>query len=109
MTRTEMTVELPEIAEVIVCAMGKAIEVDVTTAIAADLDCLEDNRRFDLSLSTQIDLLDKTINREIDLQLIDNPAYGELQQWHVEQVQQRQNNLVSNLASLVQMQRIISR
>ena len=106
--KRKVGIELAEISEVLTSAMSKSVEVNVTTAIVADLDCLE-KKRSQLSLFTQINLLDNRINREIDLKLIDNPAYGELQRWHIEQVKQRQADLVTNFANLAQMQRLVNR
>ena len=97
-----------EVVEVLNYAMGKAVEVNITTALVADLDCLESEGKSGLSLSTCINLLNNTVNNEIDLKLIDNPAYRELQRWHIEQVKQRQDSLVTNLASLAEMQHIVS-
>ena len=95
-----------EIREALICAMSKAAEVNITTAIVRDLDRVENNVSAP-SLSTHINLLDNTVNREIDLKLIDNPAYGELQRWHIEQVKHQQASLVRNLASLESMRRIV--
>ena len=91
------------IIDILTTAISKTVEVEVTTCIdCQDLDDLSQSGS-ELSLHTHINLLQGTIDREIDLKLIDNPAYGELQRWHIEQVQQRQNGLVNNLANLQAM------
>ncbi|NJL52392.1 MAG: hypothetical protein HC930_09560 [Hydrococcus sp. SU_1_0] len=96
-----------EIFQALTIAMSEAAEIEVTTYVDSwDLDHLErsaSTSRF----QTQIDLLKKTVEHEIDLKLIDNPAYGELQRWHIEQVRQRQDSLIKNLASLEQMRQIV--
>lgn len=96
-----------EIFQALTIAMSETAEIEVTTYVDSwDLDHLErsaSTSRF----HTQIDLLNKTVEHEIDLKLIDNPAYGELQRWHIEQVRQRQDSLIKNLASLEQMRQIV--
>lgn len=97
-----------EIFQVLSIAISETAELEVTTYVDSwDLDHLErsaSTSRF----HTHINLLNKTVEHEVDLKLIDNPAYGELQRWHVEQVCQRQDSLIKNLASLEQMRQIVS-
>jgi hypothetical protein len=96
-----------EIFQALTIAMGETAEIEVTTYVDSwDLDHLErsaSTSRF----HTRLNLLDKTIKHEVDLKLIDNPAYSELQRWHIEQVHQRQDTLIKNLASLEQMRQIV--
>ncbi|MEL6787804.1 MAG: hypothetical protein AAFO76_10420 [Cyanobacteria bacterium J06607_15] len=109
-----MTLEQPSeptlaqaILQVLTTAMSETAEIEVTTYIDSwDLDHIEKSASTS-RLHTQINLLDQTIEHEIDLKLIDNPAYGELQRWHTEQVRQRQESLVKNLASLEKMRQIV--
>ncbi len=94
-----------EILTALNVALSEAVELEVSTYIDFDLD-----RRESLSVSrfhTRINLFDGTVDHEIDLKLIDNPAYSELQQWHIEQVRQRENSLIKNITSLEQMRRIL--
>ena len=95
-----------EILQAIDLAMSETAEIAVTTCVEeGDLDDRESGAtdRF----YTQIDLLAKTVAHEIDRKLIDNPAYRELQRWHIEQVHQRQESLIENLASLEIMRQLI--
>ncbi|MEL6493907.1 MAG: hypothetical protein AAFQ41_02125 [Cyanobacteria bacterium J06623_7] len=96
-----------EILQLITTAMSESAEIDVTTYIDSwDLD--SDSRSPSAShLQTKINLLDKTVAREIDRKLIDNPAYGELQRWHIEQVRLRQESLVDRFTSLSKLRQII--
>ena len=101
-------IQTGEIFEALSIAMSEAIELEVTTWIdSADLDqitiaqSLSGNR-----LHTRLNLLDGTVNHEIDLKLIDNPAYSELQRWHIEQVNRRQDSFIENLTSLEKMRNI---
>ena len=96
-----------EILQAIATAMSESAEIEVTTYIDSwDLDSAERSPSAS-RIQTKIDLLNKTVEREIDSKLIDNPAYGELQRWHIEQVRQRQDYLVDNLASLEKMRQMI--
>jgi hypothetical protein len=96
-----------EILQALSIAISETAEIEVTTYVDSwDLDHLErsaSTSRF----HTHINLLNKTVEHEIDLKLIDNPAYGELQRWHIEQVCRRQHSLTKNLASLEQMRQIV--
>ena len=94
-----------EIFEALTEAMSETVEIEVTTCIDSfDLERLESVSTP--SIHTEIDLLNQTINHEVDLKLIDNPAYGELQRWHIEQVHQRQDSIANNLANLARMRHI---
>jgi len=87
-------------------AISETPEIEVTTYIdSLDLDQLEQSASAHC-FHTQVNLLNGTVDHEIDLKLIDNPAYRELQRWHIEQVHQRQDCLVKNLAVLEKMRRI---
>ena len=96
-----------EILQVITTAMSESAEIEVTTYIDSwDLDSAERSPSAS-RIQTKIDLLDKTIEQEIDRKLIDNPACGELQRWQIEQVRQRQDSSLNHLASLAKMRQII--
>ncbi len=100
-------IQAQEIFTALTIAISKTVEINVTTCIENDLDRATQSllpERF----TTQINLLNGTVEHEIDLKLIDNPAYRELQRWHIEQVKQRQGFLNKNLASLEEMRRLVS-
>ena len=102
--------EIPaqKIVELLTTAMSKTVEVEVTTCIDnGDLDDW-DRPTSEIGFYTHINLLEGQINREINLKLIDNPTYRELQLWHIEQVQESQGSLVANLASLQAMFNLIN-
>ena len=103
---TAFEIQARRIVETLTEAISEAPEIEVTTYIdSLDLDQIEQSASTS-RLHTQVNLLDGTVNHEIDLKLIDNPAYRELQRWHIEQVHQRQDSLVHNLATLEKMRRI---
>jgi hypothetical protein len=96
-----------EIFQLLTIAMSEIVEVEVSTYVDSwDLDHLEQSASIS-RFYTQIDLLNQTVEHEVDLKLIDNPTYGELQRWHIEQVRQRQESLIKNLANLEQMRQIL--
>jgi hypothetical protein len=96
-----------EIFQLLTIAMSEIVEVEVSTYVDSwDLDHLEQSASTN-RFYTQIDLLNQTVEHEVDLKLIDNPTYGELQRWHIEQVRQRQESLIKNLANLEQMRQIL--
>ncbi|MGB5633418.1 MAG: hypothetical protein WBM44_10600 [Waterburya sp.] len=103
---TAVQIQARVIFEALTLAISETAEIEVTTYIdSLDLDQIEQSASTS-RFQTQVNLLQGTVNHEIDLKLIDNPAYGELQRWHIEQVQQRQDSLVKNLISLEKMRRI---
>jgi len=105
--KTGGEIQIREIFETLTVAISETPEIEVTTYIdSLDLDQLEQSASTS-RLHSQVNLLDGTVNHEIDLKLIDNPAYRELQRWHIEQVHQRQDSLVKNLVSLENMRRIV--
>ena len=94
-----------KIFEALTIAAIETPEIEVITCIdSSDLD-LPENSLSTSGFRTQINLWEKTVDHEIDLKLIDNPAYGELQRWHIEQVYQTQNSVTENFASLEKMRR----
>ena len=94
-----------KILETLTTAISETAEIEVTTYIDLDLDRLE-HSPSSKRIHTAIDLFNQTINHEIDLKLIDNPAYGELKRWHIEQVHRRQDSMIENLAKLSKMRRV---
>ncbi len=103
---TAVEIQTRRIIETLTDAISEAPEIEVTTYIdSLDLDQIEQSASTS-RFHTQVNLLDGTVNHEIDHKLIDNPAYRELQRWHIEQIHQRQDSLVKNLASLEKMRRI---
>jgi len=99
-------IEAGKIFEALTIAISEAVELEITTCIdSADLDQIELSTSDSL-LRSRLSLLEGKIDHEIDLKLIDNPAYPELQRWHIEQVKQRQNSLIANLASLEKLRHV---
>ncbi|NJK54587.1 MAG: hypothetical protein HC939_00785 [Pleurocapsa sp. SU_5_0] len=111
MTSTKQTTAKPltqEIFQALTNAMSETAQIEVTTYLDSwDLDHLEQSASTS-RFYTQIDLLNQTVQHEVDLKLIDNSTYGELQRWHIEQVRRRQESLIKNLASLEQMRQMIT-
>lgn len=110
MTTLDRT-KIPEIKakiifEALTAAISETAEIEVTTYIdSLDLDQIEKSASTS-RFYTQISLLEGRVDHEVDLKLIDNPAYRELQRWHIEQVHQTQDSIVENLTNLEKMRRI---
>jgi hypothetical protein len=99
-------IEAGKIFEALTIAISEAVELEITTCIdSSDLDQIKPSVSDSL-LRTRLNLLDGTVDHEIDLKLVDNPAYPELQRWHIEQVKQKQNSLIENLASLEKLRQV---
>jgi antitoxin component of RelBE/YafQ-DinJ toxin-antitoxin module len=99
-------IEAGKVFEALTIAISEAIELEITTCIdSSDLDEIKPSASDNL-LRTRLNLLDGTVDHEIDLKLVDNPAYPELQRWHIEQVKQKQNSIIKNLASLEKLRHV---
>ena len=99
-------IQAGKIFEALTIAISEAIELEVTTIYTSeDLDQINSSSS-ESRLHTRFNLLDGTVDHEIDLKLIDNPVYDELQRLHIEQVEQRQASLIEKLASLTKMRNI---
>ena len=99
-------IQAGKIFEALTIAISEAIELEVTTIYTSgDLDQINPSSS-ESRLHTRFNLLDGTVDHEIDLKLIDNPVYDELQRLHIEQVEQRQASLIEKLASLAKMRNI---
>lgn len=99
-------IQAEKILEALTIAISEAIEIEVTTIYTSeDLDKINPSSS-ESRLHTRLNLLDGTVDHEIDLKLIDNPVYDELQRLHIEQVEQRQASLIEKLTSLAKMRNI---
>lgn len=99
-------IQAKKVLEALAIALSESMELDITTCIDnEDLDQSKPAASNSL-LRTRWHLLDGTVDHEIDLKLVDNPAYPELKRWHIEQVKQRQNSLIKNLASLEKLRHL---
>ncbi|MEL6929079.1 MAG: hypothetical protein AAFO95_10620 [Cyanobacteria bacterium J06600_6] len=96
-----------EIWQALTVAIGETAEIEVTTYVESGDLGLTEKSALGSGFRTRIDLFEQTVAHEIDRKLIDNPAYRELQRWHIEQVRQRQESLPKNLASLEAMRHLI--
>lgn len=85
-------------------AMSEAIELNITTwVVASEQEQLEETSQPGYRMRTRINLVDGEVDNEIGREFATNPAYGELQKLHLEQVQQGREILLNNLASLQSM------
>ena len=85
-------------------AMSEAIELNITTSIAASADEeLGSSPQPGYRMRTRINLVDGEVENEIGREFVTNPAYAQLQKLHLEQVKQGREILLNNLASLQSM------
>lgn len=99
-------IEGGEILEALTFVISEAVEIEVITCIDnTDLDQIPPSTSNNC-LHTRLNLFTGMVDHEIDLKLIDNPAYSELQRWHTKQVRQKQNSLIDRLANLEKLRRL---
>ena len=93
-----------EFLDALTLAMGEAVELKITTWVSSEDDAVESGHpQANNRLRTRINLIDGEIENEIGSEFINNPGYAELQQLHLEQVQQSRDTLIRNLESLQAM------
>ncbi len=99
------------LTDAFVLAMSKAHQLNITTLIASS----EKNASESVTLSaaprhrlhTRLDLVEGTIDNEIDEQFLGNSLYREVQQFHRQQVNQGHQTIAQNLETLQQMFRLM--
>lgn len=94
-----------EMLDAMAIAMSEAIELNITTWIAAnETDSLGDESpQPGHRMRTRINLIDGEVDNEIGREFANNPAYDQLQKLHLEQVRKGREILLNNLASLQSM------
>lgn len=104
MTEFKEKIKAGEFLDALTLAMGEAVELKITTWVSSEDDVIESNPSQPSNrLRTRINLIDGEIENEIGSEFINNPGYAELQQLHLEQVQQSRDTLIRNLESLQAM------
>jgi len=97
-------IQAGEIFDALTLAMSEAVELKITTWVASsDLDSQVDESQPGYRLHTRLNLVSGEVDNEIGSEFINNPAYGELQRLHLEQVHQGRETLIKNLESLQAM------
>ena len=92
------------IFDALTLAMSEAVELKITTWVAADnLENNRDESQPGYRLHTRINLINGEVENEIGSEFINNPDYAQLQQLHLEQVQQGRETLIKNIESLQAM------
>lgn len=104
MTEFKEKIKAGEFLDALTLAMGEAVELEITTWVSSEDDAAAGNRpQPNHRLRTRLNLIDGEIENEIGSEFIHNPGYAELQQLHLEQVQQSRDTLIRNLESLQTM------
>lgn len=101
-------IQAGQMFEALTLAMSEAIELEITTWVASsEIDSVDESQPG-YRLHTRINLVDGEVDNEIGSEFLQNPAYSELKQMHLEQVQQGRETLLKNLASLQKMFTIVN-
>ena len=92
------------IFDALTLAMSEAVELKITTWVASsDLEDGAEESQPGYRLHTKINLVNGEVENEIGSEFINNPNYAQLQQLHLEQVQQGRETLIKNIESLQAM------
>jgi hypothetical protein len=96
------------LAEAFAIAIGQAVELKISTRIIPSpesSEAINSSKRVDLdySLQTRLNLIEGKIENQVGKQFLGDTPYGEIRQFHLEQVQQGHQTLANNLESLQKM------
>jgi hypothetical protein len=86
--------------EALLLALEQAIELEVTTWVASEeeTEAIPGQR-----LRSRLNLVAGELEHEIGEEFLNNPAYEQLQQFHLEQVQASRQTMVQNVQTLQQL------
>lgn len=96
------------IAEALTLALGEAIELEITTWVSTGEGSLTSYNTISqpspgYRMKTRINIVDGDIDNEVGAQFISSGPYSELRDFHLQQVQDGQDIIKSNIESLQQM------
>jgi hypothetical protein len=98
-----------EILDALTLAMSESMELKITTWVSSDSQSLDSEEPPPgYRLRTRINILEGEVENEIGSELIGKEAYAELQQLHLEQVEQSREILLKNLESLQKMMVVLT-
>ncbi len=98
-----------EIADALALAMSESMELKITTWVSSDSQSLDSEEPPPgYRLRTRINILEGEVENEIGSELIGKEAYAELQQLHLEQVEQSREIVLKNLESLQKMMVVLT-
>jgi hypothetical protein len=101
--------EAGEIADALALAMSESMELKITTWVSSESQFLDSEEPPPGSrLRTRINILEGEIENEIGSELIGKEAFAELQQLHLEQVEQSREIVLKNLESLQKMMVVLT-
>ena len=97
-----------KIVDALTLALGEAVELEITTWVSSPNSeaktSLEGERPpADCRMRTRINIVDGEIDNEVGSKFIGNGPYTELQQFHMEQVQEGRQTIQQNLENLQQL------
>lgn len=96
------------IAEALTLALGEAIELEITTWVSTGEGSPTSYSSIGqpspgYRMKTRINIVDGDIDNEVGAQFISSGPYSELRDFHLQQVQEGQDIIKSNIESLQQM------
>ncbi len=98
-----------EIADALALAMSESMELKITTWVSSESQSLDSEEPPPgYRLRTRINILEGEVENEIGSELIGKEAYAELQQLHLEQVEQSREIVLKNLESLQKMMVVLT-
>ena len=103
-----------EILDALTLALGEAIELNITTWVSSEnplqVNQLPANQpRPGNRMHTRINLVDGDIENEIGTEFMSSGSYGELREFHLQQVQEGRQIIQQNLESLQKIFVVLSR
>lgn len=95
-----------QLNEALLLALEQAVEVEVTTWVgsSSDQEVIPSQR-----LRSRLNLIAGTLEHELGEEFLDNPAYSELQQFHLDQIQASREMIVENVETLQQLFTVLAR
>jgi hypothetical protein len=92
--------------EALLLALEQAMEIEVTTWVASgqEVEAAPGQR-----LRSRLNLIAGELEHEIGEEFLDNPAYQQLQQFHLDQVQASRQTMVQNVETLQQLFTVLTR
>lgn len=95
--------------EALTLIMNAAVELKIATMVAdSDLDSPTNKWQSEDCLHTRLNLISLEIENKIGSKSIDNPAYSQIEQLHLEQVWQGREILIKNLESWQAIFRVLA-
>lgn len=99
-------VQAGQLNDALLLALEQAVEVEVTTWVGSqsETEVVPSQR-----LRSRLNLVAGTLEHELGEEFLDNPAYAELQQFHLEQIRASREMMVENVETLQHLFTVLAR